>query len=325
MADGDAIPVIDLSAYLAGENGAVERVAAQVREACLGSGFFYVTGHGVERALVADAFRQNRLFHERPLEEKLRIKLNHWHRGYQPFATSTLASSARFAPARHANQLESFFLRHEVPADTPGYGTKELMGPNQWPDDPAFRDVIRRYDTATRELGLVLLPALSVAVGEAPDFFGRFFAPPSTALRLIHYPAMAADHPPEMLGIQPHTDYGFLTILAQDEVGGLEIRRVDGTWMPAPAVPGSFIINVGDALARWTNDVFNSTPHLVVASAAGRDRYSIGMFFDPNIETEIRCLDAFAGEDGAKYEPIRYGAYFRMRLDANYPDRTQAA
>ena len=325
MASVDEIPLIDISPLLAGGAGAVERVGHQVREACLGTGFFYVVGHGVDAGLIEEAFRQNRLFHARPLEEKLRIKLNHWHRGYQPFATSTLKSSARFAPTALANQLESFFLRHEVSEHEPGYGEKELMGPNQWPDDPVFHDVVSRYDAATRELGLSLLPALSVAVGERPDFFDSYFDPPATGLRLIHYPAMAPDHPPELLGIQPHTDYGFLTILAQDEVGGLEIQRVDGSWISAPSVPGSFIINAGDALARWTNDTFNSTPHRVVANAEGRDRYSIGMFFDPNVDATIRCLDSFAQASGAKYEPIRYGAYFRMRLDANYPDRTPAA
>lgn len=198
------------------------------------------------------------------------------------------------------------------------------MGPNQWPEDAGFRDVISRYDAAVRELGLRLLPALSVAVGQPPDFFARHFNPPATALRLLHYPPAPPERAPDLLGIQPHTDYGFLTILAQDEVGGLEIRLVDGGWIPAPPIPGSFIVNVGDALARWTNDVFNSTPHRVVADAGGHDRYSIGMFFDPNVDTVVSCLEGFATDAKVKYEPIRYGAYFRMRLDANYPDRTEA-
>ncbi len=124
-----------------------------------------------------------------------------------------------------------------------------------------------------------------------------------------------------MLGIQSHTDYGFLTILAQDEVEGLEIRRLDGSWIRAPRIASGFIVNVGDALARWTNDAFNSTPHRVVADAEGRDRYSIAMFFDPDIEAEIRCLDGFTQDGEGQYEPIRYGVYFQNRLDSNFPDR----
>ncbi len=126
------------------------------------------------------------------------------------------------------------------------------------------------------------------------------------------------------MGIQPHTDYGFFTILAQDGVGGLEVQRIDGSWIEAPHIPGTFLLNIGDIVARWTNEVFNSTPHRVVGGQA--DRYSIGMFFDPNIEAEIRCLDGFAGGGTpVKHAPIRYGDYFGHRLDSNYPDRVGVA
>jgi len=318
------IPIIEISGLVERRHTAVENAAAALRSACLDTGFFYVVGHGVDAELIADAFEQNRRFHALPDSEKLRIKLNQWHRGYEPLASSKLTSSSRFAPATHPNQLESFFLRHEVPSDGLDYSGKELAGPNQWPDDPAFRVEVRAYERAVRELGIALLPAVSMAVGEHPDFFLPYFDPPSTALRLIHYPAAATDRPRELLGIQPHTDYGFLTILAQDEVGGLEVRRVDGTWIEAAHVPGSFVVNIGDALARWTNDVFNSTPHRVVAKPGGRDRYSIAMFFDPNVDTEIRCLSGFTRNGPPKYPPIRYGEYFRMRLDSNFPDRAPA-
>ncbi len=318
MSTRDDIPVIDLAAYLANAPGARDEVAAQIREACLGTGFFHITGHGIAAETLAAAFAAHRRFHSRPLKEKLALKLNRWHRGYEPFATSQLKSSARFAPAKHPNQLESFFLRHEaIEGDT----ARELAGPNQWPKDAAFREAIGTYDDAVRALGLALLPAMAVAVGEAADFFRRFFDPPSTALRLIHYPAAPAERPDDMLGIQPHTDYGFLTILAQDEVDGLEIRRVDGSWIAAPRVPGAFIVNIGDALARWTNDVFNSTPHRVCADPSGRERFSIAMFFDPDVDSEIRCLDAFAQDGPARHPPVRYGSYFQMRLDANFPER----
>ena len=319
----DEIPVVDLGALISDQaDDAVCSIARDVRAACLGTGFFYIANHGVAGELIAEAFAADRAFHARPLAEKLALKLNLWHRGYQPFATSTLKSSARFAPATHANQLESFFIRHEVSPTDPGYRVKELMGPNQWPDDAGFHDVVGHYDAALRALGLRLLPVFSVAVGERPGFFGRFFDPPSTALRLIHYPPLPEDRPDDLLGIQPHTDYGFLTILAQDDVGGLEVQRVDGSWIEAPHIPDTFLLNIGDILARWTNEVFNSTPHRVIGRQAGRDRYSMGMFFDPNIEAVVRCLDGLAG--GAmpvKHAPIRYGDYFGLRLDSNYPDR----
>lgn len=324
------IPTIDIADLLADPGPSPrDRVAAEIHDACTTVGFFYLTGHGVDPGLVADAFEANRRFHARPEAEKLALKQNRWHRGYQPFAASTLKSQARFAAAAHPNQMESIFIRHEVAPDHPDYQRRPLQGPNLWPDDPWFVEVVRRYDDATRDLGLALLPAFSVAVGEAPDFFTRRFDPPSTALRLIHYPPTPATPPnladAELFGINPHTDYGFLTILAQDDVGGLQVRRVDGSWIDAPYRPDSFILNIGDGLARWTNNAFNSTPHRVINRSAGRDRYSIGMFFDPNLDTVIETLPRFADGGAGGYPPIRYGDYFAMRLDANFPDRVGVA
>ncbi len=320
MTNTSELPIVDLGGTDSTE--AFARAASQVREACITTGFFYLANHGVPAELVDAAFEANRWIHARPEAEKLALKINRWHRGYQTFASSTLKSSQRFAPAAHANQLESFFVRHEVSPDEPGYGEKMLMGPNQWPDNAQFREVVTRFDAAVRALGHRMLRVFAVAVGEAPAFFERFFAPASTTLRMIHYPPMPALRPEDMFGIAPHTDYGFLTLLAQDEVGGLEVRRPDGSWIQARPVPGTFVLNVGDALARWTNDRFNSTPHRVINAKPVHDRYSIGMFFDPNIDAQVACLPQFAAQDGGpKYPPIRYGDYYEMRLEANYPDR----
>ncbi|HEX2887077.1 isopenicillin N synthase family dioxygenase [Vineibacter terrae] len=316
------IPVVDVgSLWSPNPDHALERVAAEVHQACRSAGFFYIANHGVPQAVVDDAFEANRRFHARPLAEKLALKLNRWHRGYQAFATSKLVSSARFAPAQHPNQLESFFVRHEVDPADPAYMVEALQGPNQWPDDDWFREVVVRYDSAVRDVGLRLLRVFSVAAGEQPDFFGRRFEPPSSALRLIHYPPAPSDRPDDLYGSHPHTDYGFLTVLAQDDVGGLQVRNTDGSWLSAPYMPGTFVVNIGDALARWTNDAFNSTPHRVINASANRDRYSIGYFFDPSLGTEISCLQRFVTDGGAKYPPIRYADYFNGRLDANYTDR----
>jgi len=322
----DDLPIIDVGCLWGNSSeNSLARLGREISEACRSAGFFYISNHGVDEGLINDAFEANRHFHALPLEEKLEIKLNRWHRGYQPFAGSTLVSSARFAPARHPNQLESFFVRHEVDAADPGYRVEALQGPNQWPADAAFKATVRRYDDAMRDAGLRLLCGFSTAIGERPDFFARYFAPPTTALRLIHYPPAPPSRPDDLYGSHPHTDYGFLTILAQDRVGGLEVRRPDGTWMPVPHVPGTFVVNVGDILARWTNDTFNSTPHRVINPASDRDRYSIGYFFDPNLNAEIRTLPIFDRDRGAAgYSPVRYSAYFRERLDANYQDRVGA-
>jgi isopenicillin N synthase-like dioxygenase len=318
-----SLPIVDVGAlWRDARDGELAKLGAAVYGACRATGFFYIANHGVDRDLIDGAFEANRRFHALPLQEKLKIKLNRWHRGYQTFAGSTLVSSARFAPARHPNQLESFFVRHEVDPADPSYRVRPLQGPNQWPDDSAFRDTVSRYDSAMRDTGLRLLTIFSTAIGERPDFFATRFSPPTTALRLIHYPPAPVDRPDDLYGSHPHTDYGFLTILAQDDVGGLEVRRPDGSWMPVPFVPDTFIVNIGDILARWTNDSFNSTPHRVINPSPDRDRYSIGYFFDPSLDTEIRTLAHFEEAAGnGKYAPVRYADYFSGRLDANYQDR----
>lgn len=325
MALGYSIPLIDVEEMLRDRTvAAQERIAAQIYDACTSVGFFYLSGHGVSQQEIDDAFEANRRFHGRPLDERLALKQNQWHRGYQPFASSKLVSSERFEAARNPNQMESFFVRHEVEPDHPDFERKPLQGPNRWPDDPWFVDVVRRYDTASRELGLALLPAFAIAVGEAPDFFSRRFSPPATALRLIHYPPSPKTAPEDLFGIHPHTDYGFLTILAQDDVGGLQVRTVAGEWIDVAYRPECFVLNIGDILARWTSGRFNSTPHRVINKSDQRSRYSIGMFFDPNLETVVEPLPWFADNGAAVAEPIRYGDYFVMRLDANYPDRVEA-
>ena len=316
MAKEPDIPIIDFAGHDETE------LAARISAACLNSGFFYLVNHGLDFHLMAAVFAQNRRFHDRSLAEKVAIKLNHWHRGYQGLATSKLVSSARFAPAPRANQLESFFLRQEVPTDDPDYLTGALKGPNQWPDDADFQDVVRRYDTAVRGLATALLPAFALAVGEGRDFFLPFFDNATTALRLIHYPPAPVGQADRAYGIHPHTDYGFITILAQDEIGGLEVQGPDGGWLPAPPVPGALIINIGDAMARWTNDVFNSTPHRVISPTADTSRYSVALFFDPDMAATIRCLDQFT--DAARpprHDAIRFGDYIEERLNSNYPNR----
>lgn len=314
------IPTIDVACLRPGcRAAALEGVADAIRAACEATGFFVIVNHGVPAGLVDDIFVANRRFHALPLEQKRALRTNKWHRGYMGFGDATLKSSARFAAARRPNLMESFFVRHEVAPEHPDcLAGKPLQGPNQWPADPWLRQAMQRYDAAIVDLGQRLLCALSVAVGEVPDFLGRFFAPPSTALRLIHYPPTPEDRPDDLFGSHPHTDYGFLTILAQDDVGGLQVQGQDGAWMPVPSIPDAFVVNIGDVFAQWTNNAFNSTPHRVINASTRRDRYSVAFFFDPNLDAVVRCLPRFCADRPAIYAPVRFVDYYTARLDANY-------
>ncbi|MCG6858631.1 MAG: hypothetical protein LJE67_11265 [Salaquimonas sp.] len=137
-------------------------------------------------------------------------------------------------------------------------------------------------------------------------------------LRLLHYPPAPSRLETGQLGAGEHTDYGCITLLATDGVGGLQVRTRAGDWLDAPHVPGAFVCNIGDCLMRWTNDIYVSTPHLVV-SPAGRERFSIAFFLDPNPDADIACLPGCATEERpARYEPIRGDAFLLSRLSPTY-------
>ncbi len=155
-------------------------------------------------------------------------------------------------------------------------------------------------------------------LGIAPDYFAEKFDRPMATLRLLHYPA-AASGAGERIGAGTHTDYGNLPLLATDDVGGLEVRTRAREWIEAPAMPGAFVVNIGDCLMRWTNDVYVSTPHRVV-NRSGRARYSIAFFFDPNPEAEVAAIPSCVGAgDSARYQPILAADYLKYRLDASKP------
>lgn len=307
----ETIPVVDFGRARTGNPADLASLADEIARVCETVGFLYLANHGVPAEVRSDVFKAARWFHDQPMATKMAITRNDSHRGYTPFGGSQINLAARFAAGKKPNQRELFNIRHEVDLSAPDYDPSvRLQGPNQWPDNPWFVQAVKTYDTAMRELGMALLPAFSLALGKPADFLTRFFHRPTTNLVLMHYPPT----PPDAFGINPHTDYGFLTMLAQDDSGGLEVQLLDGSWVEAPPRLDAFVINVGDVLARWTGDRFRSTAHRATNPRPDRDRYAVGYFFDPNMKTVIEPLS------GGDAEPFVYGDYFTGRLDANYPD-----
>ena len=170
------------------------------------------------------------------------IAMNRFHRGYMAPKTSIIQTSS-VAKVTKPNDSESFMLMHEVAPDDPRFG-RPLDGPNLWPDLPDFREPVVAYERAMHQCCLRLLRPLALALGLPRDWFVPFFEQPTTFLRLLHYPPHALDAADDAFGSAPHTDYGFITILCQDSQGGLEVRRRDGTWLAAPPIPGTWVVNV---------------------------------------------------------------------------------
>jgi isopenicillin N synthase-like dioxygenase len=284
-------------------------------------GFLCIVGHGVPDRIRRRAFEASRAFHALPLETKMSMKQNAAHRGYMPFSTSTIVTST-VDRVRRPNQSESFMMMHELAADDPDVlAGKPLQGLNQWPRElPDFKDAVLAYNAALEQLSRRLVQAIAVGLGLEMGRFDAAFRRPTTFLRMLHYPPHPADAPSDLFGSAPHTDYGFITLVAQDGIGGLEVRSRDGGWIPAEPSSDAFVVNAADILMRWTGGRLVSTPHRVI-NRSGTDRYSIAYFHDPSMDTVIAPLPMGT----RRFPPVRYGDYLMERLDKNYEYRRPAA
>ncbi len=314
----EEIPVIDLAAYLAGTPGARETAAAALRHALENVGFYFVTGHGVDQALVDASFDAAKRFHAQPLDEKLKLKINQHNIGYLPVRGSTTRHS-KINPNNKPNVNEAFFVKRDLPPDHPDVAAAlPFRGMNQWPDNlPGFREPVMAYATAMERLGLSLLPLYATALDLDPGFFEKLFAPPMYTLRMSHYPQQEGSDENEF-GLAPHSDTSFMTLLAQNKVPGLSIRLPTGRWVDAPALEGSFLVNGGDMLRRWTNERFLATPHRVI-NRSGQERYAIPFFFDCAYITRMECLPGCSStHNPPRYEPITYPDYMLWYRNLNY-------
>ena len=314
-----AIPVIDYGRYFAGETRALERLAREVAHACQNVGFFYALNHGVPDALIERAFAAARRFFALPLEERLGLKLNENNIGYLPLNASLQAASTVHQATR-PNRNESFFISHDRGPDHPDVvAGKPLRGRNQWPADmPGLRADMMAYFHALGAMCDRMLPPFAVALGMPADFFAPYFVDEAHAnLRYLHYPPQDTTEE-NVFGQGPHTDNSFMTVLARTEVPGLAVRLPSGEWFPPPVIPGTFLINLGNIMRRWSNDRFLSTPHGVL-NDSGTDRYSIAYFHSPNPDRVIECLPSCTGpDDPPRYPPAVYRDLVLEFYRANY-------
>lgn len=298
-----SLPVISLAAP--------ETVPGEIASAYERVGFCVVVDHGIPEETTAALFDASRRFHALPEEEKAALAVNEYHRGYLAMNTSTVVTSS-VADNRRPNQSESLMLLHEARPDDEGM---LLAGPNQWPpgrDD--IRKPVEAYRDALTELGQRLVPLIASALEEPDDVFGSAFDHPTTWLRLLRYPPHPPAAPGDLFGSAPHTDYGFITLVASPAIDGLEVLLPDGTWIRPPAVDGGLVMNAGDMLHRWSNGRFLSTPHRVVNNGTGV-RWSAPFFFDPHVNTVVAPLQ---GQGEPTFAPVRFEEYLAERLKKNY-------
>ena len=319
-----SIPLVDLHAHST-DAGVRRRVASDLHQALTTVGFAYIVGHGVPQSSLDAAFEASRQFHASPQPLKDSIAINRFHRGYMGMATSTIVTSS-VAKVRRPNLSESLMVMHELAADDPDFlAGKPMQGPNQWPQwMPEFRPVIEAYIAEVDRAARTIIQTIALSLDLPEDALDPHFVRPTTFLRLLHYPPQPPASPEDQFGSAPHTDYGIITVLAQDATGGLQVRpRGANDWIDAPPIEGAYVLNVADMLARWTNDRFVSTPHRVI-NRSGQERYSIPYFFDTDMNALIECLPTCTGPNSpAKYPAVRYGDYLIERLDRNYDYRNK--
>jgi isopenicillin N synthase-like dioxygenase len=304
------IPLIDVSPLQGKDSKAKLAVARALGEACREIGFFSVCGHGIPDALMARVFAASRQFFAQPAAAKQALSIKHspHNRGYGDLQEEKLD------PDGTEDSKEAFNIGLELPE---GHPEEASRGRNLWPALEGWRPLMLDYFDHCWELGRLVHRGFGLDLGIGEDYFEDKLNAPQAVLRLLRYPP---DRTAEKaaLGAGAHTDYGNITILADDGVPGLEVRDRSGTWIEAPIARGTFICNIGDCLMRWSNDVYVSTPHRV--RIPERERTSIAFFLDPNPEAMVIPI-APAGQ--AKYPPVTAFDYVQERLDATYRHRVE--
>ena len=304
--DFSEIPVIDFADAAAGKWSSA--TVDEIEQACRDIGFFYIKNHGVDSKLIAQLCEQASVFFSKPMDEKLRVKLDPRMRGYLPLAYRSFEGQENAA----TNHQEGFWIGH----DSPFYKNDLIAGPNQWPAGAAeFKRVMLAYFRTTEALAEQLACAFALALKLPEDFFTGYFTRPNTRLKLNHYPPQENPQSQYDIGVLPHADSGGFTVLWQDQSGGLEIQNKSGEWVGAPPIENTFIINLGKIMQVWSNGRFSATPHRVI-NRGNSDRYSIPLFVNPNSDVIIEPL---VGEKPAGFVPFRFGDYQREQWKDAFP------
>jgi isopenicillin N synthase-like dioxygenase len=308
------IPVIDVLPLQGGDDVACRRVADELCEAARTVGFFYIQNHGIPQMQLDEMFLVARRFFAAPDTEKRTVAISPFHRGWLEIGATKMSGSDE------PDLKESFVWGLDVPSDDPDFlAGGRLLAPNQWPAFmPEMRAQLMAYFHATQRCGQRLLTAFADGLGIKSDYFLTRCDKPVSRAALIYYPPRSPETQNPKYGAAPHTDYGTLTLLAQDDVGGLQVRGTSGVWVAAEPVDGTFVVNIGDLLARWSNGRFESTPHRVV-NARGKERYSVAMFVDPNWNSIVEPV-TFPGER-AKHTPVGCVDYIMDRYNEAFAYR----
>lgn len=314
----NVLPVIDFAAVRAGDPQGTRAAAGRIRAACIETGFFYIRNHGIPQDVIARAVAVSQRFFRLPVEEKKRVAVNRTHRGFNALGDALMYGASK------PDYKEFFSVGLELPEDDPDVvAGQALRGPNNWPEFmPELRPALYDFYEALGRCGEDLLRAVAVSLDVDEDFFRGKYTKPLQRTQVVYYPPHPQSVDEDLFGVAPHTDFGCITLLWQDDNGGLEVRHRNGQWIQAAPMDGTFVVNVGDLLGRWTNDRFASTLHRVI-NRSGRERFSIATFYDPSYTAVVDPRDLGTSDGECRYQPVAAGEHIVGRINASFGYRNQ--
>ena len=299
------LPVIDVAPFV-GDSSLPERqdVARQLRHACIDIGFFYLSGHGIPQSEIDELIAWGHRLFALPLKDKLGLGLNN-----EPGRTGyvRLGGNNPETSGDNPDIKERFIMSREVIPGEPAEGSF-AAGATSWPDHSklaGFTEFMKAHIEKRTALARRVIRAFALSLDLAEDYFDEMYRYPGATMLFNYYPTLTPGEVREnQWSFSPHTDYGMVTILAQDGIGGLQARNSAGDWIDVPPIDGTFVINIGDMFARWTNDLYASSLHRAM-NFAGAPRISVPLFTNPHGHTRIFCLPTCQGPDNPpRYEPV---------------------
>ncbi|PPR04096.1 hypothetical protein CVT24_010669 [Panaeolus cyanescens] len=321
----EEIPVIDIKDAWSTDPDARRKLADLIRDACVNVGFFYIQSHGIPGEVIERTVNAAKRYFALPERTKMELDIHKTSnfKGYTPLLGENTDLNGK------GDLHEGFDLGWEPAneeADAPQYPREDgaMTGSNVWPQNmPGFREATLDYYHRALQVGKALFPLFALALDLPENFFDDKTTKPAAIMRLLHYPPQSptsfeTDPDGKQIGIGAHTDYECFTLLWQDQIGGLQVQNSEGKWIDAVPIPGTIVVNLGDQLARWTNDVFKSTLHRVI-NKTGAERYSIPLFFGTDYEVLLEPIPTCVSPEWpSKYEVITAGDYVKSRLAATY-------
>ena len=313
----EAIPIIDITPLVIHNDNSksLRKTVNEIRDACKNVGFFYIKNHQIPKDHLNALIPLVQEFFNLPLEEKMKIHISKSDifRGYTPLGKELTNEKSDW------HECVDFGLDLE-PSHPEVIAGKQLVGPNQWPENHHnFRKVLEKHWDLMIILGRAITEGLAISLGLSKNYFAPYMSKSHSYMRISNYPPYKNNQEENIGdGIGAHIDYGFLTILLQNNIGGLEVKNFNNEWIKAPIIPGTFLINIGHMIQRWTNNYYKATIHRVIPPK-NKIRCSLPFFFEPNFDTVVAPLENFCSADNLpRYKPIHFGDYLERTFKTSY-------